>query len=136
MQRNMLWNGLKPTLKDISGHIRDKYTDFDEFRRAMRILEQDIEKRKLESEKTEQTSSIKESHFTYEKKEEPEELRVIVNRLSTEREEMKKANYGGHQSRRNERGNYTPRYKAPNIEDWEIKDTGTKDHLRSLKHPT
>ena len=112
MLRNMFWNGMKPTLKDISGHIHDKYTNFDEFRRAMRILEQDIEKRKLESDK--QSKPLPSKRATSEKKEEQEELRVIVNRLSTELEEMRKANYGGHQSRRNERGNYTPRYRAPN----------------------
>ena len=41
MLRNMFWQGLKPTLKDISGYLFEKITDFDQLRVELRKLEQD-----------------------------------------------------------------------------------------------
>lgn len=41
MLRNMFWQGLKPSLKDISGYLFDKIKDFDKLRVEMRKLEQD-----------------------------------------------------------------------------------------------
>lgn len=41
MLRNMFWQGLKPSLKDISGYKFEKITDFDQLRVEIRKLEQD-----------------------------------------------------------------------------------------------
>ena len=41
MLTNMFWQGLKPSLKDISGYLFDKIKDFDKLRVEMRKLEQD-----------------------------------------------------------------------------------------------
>lgn len=54
-ENDMLWNmfssGMKSSLKYTAGHLYDKYTDFDGLRRAMRIFEEDKEKRKSDSDK-------------------------------------------------------------------------------------
>lgn len=101
---------MKSSLKYIAGHLYDKYTDFDGLRRAMRILEEDKEKRKADSDKP-----VPAKRTTVEKKkEETEELRTIVNRLSTELEEMRKEReYGQYRGRTMTRGNYSQRYRAP-----------------------
>lgn len=110
MLRNMFWSGMKSSLKYIAGHLYDKYTDFDGLRRAMRILEEDKEKRKSDSDKP-----VPAKRTTVEKdKEETEELRTIVNRLSTELEEMRKEReYGQYRGRTMTRGHYSQRYRAP-----------------------
>ena len=41
MLRNMFWQGLKPALKDISGYLFEKTTEFDQLRVELRKLEQD-----------------------------------------------------------------------------------------------
>lgn len=41
MLRNMFWQGLKPTLKDVSGYKFEKITDFDQLRVELRKIEQD-----------------------------------------------------------------------------------------------
>ena len=41
MLTNMFWQGLKPSLKDISGYLVDSIKDFDKLRVEMRKLEQD-----------------------------------------------------------------------------------------------
>ncbi|XP_062618198.1 uncharacterized protein LOC134279798 [Saccostrea cucullata] len=113
MLRNMFWSGMRTSLKDISGHLYDKYPEFDDLRRAMRILEQDREKRKSESDK--QNKPIPAKRTNVEKKSnETEELITTVNRLSTELEALKRERANDqHQSRSIVRGNYTPRYRGP-----------------------
>ena len=41
MTRNIFWQGLKPSLKDISGYKFEKIKDFDLLRVGIRQLEQD-----------------------------------------------------------------------------------------------
>ena len=41
MLRNMFWQGLKPSLKEISGYKYDKVKDFDQLRVEIRKLEQE-----------------------------------------------------------------------------------------------
>lgn len=89
MLRNMFWSGMKTSLKDISGHLYDKYPEFDDLRRALGILEQDKEKRKVDSDKQSKPIPAKRASVE-EKSGETDDLVTIVNRLSTELEEMKR----------------------------------------------
>ena len=46
MLRNMLWTGLLPALKDVTGHLFDSILDFDSLRRSLRKVERDQNQRK------------------------------------------------------------------------------------------
>ena len=47
----MLWQGLRPQLKDVTAYIADRITDFDELRVAFRRVEQDQSQRDTEKPK-------------------------------------------------------------------------------------
>ena len=63
MLRNMFWSGMKISLKDISGHLYDKYPELDDLRRALRILEQDREKRKVDPDKQSNLYQLREQVY-------------------------------------------------------------------------
>ncbi|KAK3096074.1 hypothetical protein FSP39_022756 [Pinctada imbricata] len=114
MLNNMFYEGLKPSLKDTIGHIFDKTQDFDELRRAVRRKEEEMRKRKVTSkEHVKSVTSTSNSDL--------DELKAMVQKLTTDMTEMKKdiaeqrtstqyveqINTPQHQYNRNtERGNY------------------------------
>ncbi|KAK3088739.1 hypothetical protein FSP39_023163 [Pinctada imbricata] len=75
MLRDIFWEGLKPSLKDTSGHIYDKNLPFEELLREMRIKEDEIRKR---SDKSENSNSVSAS------KSEISELKDMIQTLNNE----------------------------------------------------
>ena len=51
MLRNMIWTGLLPALKDVTGHLFDSILDFDSLRRSLRRVERDHNQRKTSASK-------------------------------------------------------------------------------------
>ena len=94
MLRSMFWSGMQPRLKDISGHLYERHSDFDALRVAVRRLEQDLKRRREEDTAARKPTGmvkmgIESKEFT--------ELKGMVNQLTTEVRELKR-----------ERGNSQP----------------------------
>ena len=82
MLKDMFWEGLKPSLKDATGHIYDKGLPFDELRKAIRIKEEDQKKR--DEKKKEYSNSV-----TTSGKSEIDELKDMIQNMNTEMKQMK-----------------------------------------------
>ena len=89
MLRNMFYEGMLPSLQDITGHIFDKCTDFDELRRAIRRKEEEVSKRKAPT--TGHVKSVK----TAEAQSNLEELKAMVQKLSEDMNMMKRDMHEG-----------------------------------------
>ncbi|XP_067673439.1 uncharacterized protein [Haliotis asinina] len=111
--KSVFWQGLKPALKDISGHKYDSIQDFDKFRVAIRRLEHELSQRNP-------PDGSKKPHpakMAYQKPSEMQELKDMVKELSAELTNIKKqmtkphssppvrGNIGGGNSRK---GRYNP----------------------------
>ncbi len=95
MLRNMLWTGLKPSLKNISGHKFDSIDNFDDLLESLREIEHD---------QLSTPSSIKHKPtvaFKLTTEEEPEwkkemsEMKMMINQLCTQVSDMKQASSAG-----------------------------------------
>lgn len=87
MLRSMFWSGLRQNLKDVTGHLFDRITDFDELRVAVRRFEQDRQQRKVESKdvkKAQAKSAVEVSSGS-----ELSEVKATLNQLVTEMKGMK-----------------------------------------------
>ena len=81
MLRNMLWTGLLPALKDVTGHLFDSILDFDSLRRSLRRVERDHNQRKTSaSKKVNPAMVMTDSTETSQYK----ELKGMVQRLTAE----------------------------------------------------
>ena len=81
MLKDMFWEGLRPSLKDATGHIYDKDLPFDELRKAIRIKEEDLRKR---HDKNEHSNAV-----TTSSKSEIDELKEMIQNVNSEMKQMK-----------------------------------------------
>ena len=82
MLHSMLWAGLKPELKDVSGHKYDSIKDFDELRIALRQIERDHEDRKT-TKKPQPARAITTSAENTSQPNENGELKGMIQQLTT-----------------------------------------------------
>ena len=123
MLHNMLWNGLKTELKEISGYKYESIDDFDELRVALRQIEKDHEERK-KTHKPNPSKAATSENITLESK--IDEFTGIVQQLTTrfdrwERDKEQSRGYTGNYrgnsnyrgNNRNYRGKYSSRQEQP-----------------------
>ena len=107
MLRHVFWNGLKPSLKDVSGYIFDKKATFDELRSAIRVIEQehDLRKPSKPTKKDQNTGSV--NMATHDDiRPALDELRGMVQQLSSDVALMQNSGYRGGYSNQRGRGYY------------------------------
>jgi hypothetical protein len=81
----MMWNGLKPQLKDLTGHIFDKEPDFMSLLRALRRVEGDLLQRKVKTKPATLMSAV-----TPEPQKDIDELKGMVKQLATDMASLKR----------------------------------------------
>ena len=86
MLRDVFWEGLKPSLKDTTGHIYDKNLPFDVLRREIRIKEEDQKKRQDSTPRQEHTNKVTSSTS---QKCEMDELKSLMQTIQSELKEVK-----------------------------------------------
>lgn len=87
MLRTMFWSGLTPCLKDASGHLYERITDFDQLRVAIRRLEEDCRSRQGDDKtqkKREVTPAKSATPVVPAENTELQELRGMIQQLATE----------------------------------------------------
>lgn len=82
MLKSMLWNGLKTSLKDISGHKYDTIDNFDELRIALRQIEKDHEERKSQSRKPNPSKAISTKTQNTQEQSDINEVKDLVKQMS------------------------------------------------------
>lgn len=108
----MFYEGLRPELQDICGHLQRSITDFDELRVAVREVEYSRNRRT--SETTKKATSKAAVATEQESNTELKEIRGMINKLTTEMTTLKtqmqqnnkgQRNNGGYNQQRNNNGN-------------------------------
>lgn len=94
MLRSMLWTGLRPTLKDISGHKFDTIHTFDELRVALRQIEKDVEERQQTRKQHIVKSAITDQE-ELSRKSDMDELKGLIQQMSTRMDRWENRDRGG-----------------------------------------
>jgi hypothetical protein len=94
MLRYAFWEGLRPSLKDVSGYIFDKHLTFDEFRSELRCSEQYQDRRKKNTNSGKKNSTgtgqvVMSTTHDEESNSGIDEIRGMLHKLTAEVQQLK-----------------------------------------------